>query len=72
MDYALFLVLLLSWNKEMFRSDFILAKDFDWTLTRKIKSVWIPEKTWFSLKWQEMTELILSSHTTKLNHTSYS
>jgi hypothetical protein len=71
MDYVLFLVLLLSWNKEMFRSNFIFAKYFDWTPTHKIKSVLIPEKTWCSLKWQEMTELILSSCTTKLNHTLY-
>jgi hypothetical protein len=54
MDYALFLVLLLSWNKKMFLSKFILVKYFDWTPTRKIKanqshkikSVLILEKTW--------------------------
>jgi hypothetical protein len=71
MDYALFLVLLLSWNKKMFLSKFILVKYFDWTLTRQIKanqswmikSVLIPEKkTWGSLKYQDVTEQILSSH----------
>ena len=67
-----FFVSLLLWNHEMFLSNGILTKYFDWTPTRKIKSVLIPEKTWCSLKWQEMTELILSSCTTKLNHTLYS
>jgi len=68
MDFALFFILLLSWNKEMFLSYGILTKPFDQTPTCKIKakSILIEEMT----KWHKVTKQILSSHI-KLNHTAY-